>query len=117
MSPPLLEPEVLQRLRGAAIKRGRAAVVAAALGEFALRDPGRSAMRCGGELGERVLGFRERGVGLLVLTLLEQRAAEHEARVADFVDPIFAAAEELERMTRLARGRLVVAGPEVNLCE
>src|SRR5829696_1187784 len=90
-----LEPEVLQRLRGAAVEHGRAAVVAAALGELALRDPGRSAMRCGRELVERVLGLREQGAGLVVLLLLEQRAPE--------------------RVARLARRRCVVAGAQVDL--
>src|SRR5215212_11455844 len=114
MSPPLLEPEVLQRLRGAAVEHGRAAVVAAALGELALRDPGRSAVRCGRELVERVLGLREEGVGLVVLLLLEQRAAEHEARVADLVEAVLAVPEELERVARLARRLLIVTCAEVD---
>src|SRR5215216_1805806 len=115
MSPPLLEPEVLQRLRGAAIERGRAAVVAAALGELALRDPGGSAMRCRRELVERVLGLCEHRLGLVVPLLLEERAAEHEPRVADLVDAILTVAEQLERVARLALGGLVVAGPQVDL--
>src|SRR5829696_1574903 len=110
-----LEPEVLQRLRGAAVEHGRAAVVAAALGELALRDPGRSAMRCGRELVERVLGLREQGTGVVVLLLLEQRAPEHEARVADLVEAVLAVAEELERVARLARRRCVVARAQVDL--
>src|SRR5829696_3599254 len=110
-----LEPEVLQRLRGAAVEHGRAAVVAAALGELALRDPGRSAMRCGRELVERVLGLREHGVGLVVVLLLEESAAEHEAGIADLVEAVLTPAEELERVARLARCCVVVAGTQMDL--
>jgi hypothetical protein len=41
LSPPLgLEPEVLESLRRTTVQRGSAVVVAAALGEIALSDPG-----------------------------------------------------------------------------
>src|SRR5215218_8895612 len=110
-----LEPEVLQRLRGAAVEHGRAAIVAAALGKLALRDPGRSAMRCGRELVERVLGLREHGVGLVVVLLLEESAAEHEAGIADLVQAVLTPAEELERVARLARCGVVVAGTQMDL--
>src|SRR4051794_33763422 len=74
-----LEAEVLEGLGCGSVEGGSAAVVAPALGEVALRDPGCGTVRTRRELRERVLGFGENALGLLEPVLLEERAAEDEA--------------------------------------
>ena len=56
-------------------------------------------------------------VGLVEPALLEQRAAEHELRVADLVDHVLAVGEQLERLARLLLGELRLAGAQVHLRE
>ena len=74
-------------------------------------------MRDRRQLGKRLLGLAELLLGLVEPALLEQRAAEHELRVADLVEHVVAAAENLERVPRLLLGRAVVAGAQVHLRE
>src|SRR5581483_832409 len=112
-----LEPEVLERLRRAPVQRGRAAIVASPLREVALCDPGCGLVRARRELGEGVLRLRQHRLRLLETSLLEQRAPEHEPRVADLVEPVLALAEQRERVSRVALGGDRVARPQVRLRE
>src|SRR5436305_3272087 len=103
-----LEAEVLQRLGGAAIQGRRTPFVSALRREISLGDPRGRAMRRRRQLGEGVFRLDEGGVRLVEPALLEQRAAEDEPGVADFVDHVLAVADQLERVERLLLGALHV---------
>src|SRR6516162_8753196 len=92
-----LEAEVLECLRGTAVERCRSAIVLAALGQVSLRDPGGGAVRGGRELRECIFRLGQRRLGLVEPPLLEQRAPEHEPRVAELVDAILASFQAPER--------------------
>src|SRR5260221_4989050 len=101
ISPPSLEPEVLQGLGGAPVQARGLRIVSTARGEIALGDP-----RCGTVARRLVLvkgrfGNLECCGRLVEPALLEQRTAEHELRVADLVEAIFTVVEQRERVTRL----------------
>src|SRR5215203_1060190 len=96
-----LEPDVLKRLGGASVEPRGTAVVAAARGEVALRDPRRGAMAGGAELREQVVCRADRVLGLVQATLLEQRPAQDELRATALVDPVLALPEQPERVAGL----------------
>src|SRR3954454_18630049 len=112
---PRLEPDVLERLCGGPVEMRRKPVVAALRGKIPARDPRGCAMAGGAELFEARLGRGERRLRLVEAILLEQRAPEHELRVADLVDVVLEALEEEQRMPRLLLGLLDVAGAQVDL--
>src|ERR687890_2569530 len=85
-----LEADVLQDVGGLAIQlRGRA-VVSTTRGKIALCDPRLGSMTPGRHLVVRPLAGVDCLRGLVETILLEQRAAEHELRVADLVQLVFA---------------------------
>lgn len=85
-----LEPEVLERFCSAPIERRSGPILTAPLRQIALGDPSSSSMRSGRQLCKRVLRLAECRFGLVETVLLEQRATEHQARVADLVQPVCA---------------------------
>src|SRR5260370_38955667 len=74
-------------------------------------------MAGGRQLLEARLGGLEGFAGLVQVALVEQRPAESELGVANLVEVVSAAVEELERVTRLRLGLLELAGAEMHLCE
>src|SRR5215210_1609516 len=112
-----LEPEVLERLCGAPIELRGHLVLTAPRRQVALCDPRRRAVADGGKLVEALLGGVEGLFGLFEPPLLEERAPEHELRVADLVNHVDAIAEELQGLTRLLFGALDLARAQMNLRE
>ena len=112
-----LEVEVLERLGSAAEELGRPVGVGASQRKVSLRDPGRGEQARRLEALERLLGGFQPLGGLVEAVLLEQRAPEYELDVADLVECVFAAAEEVERVARLRLCELRVARAEMNLGE
>src|ERR671923_239637 len=112
-----LESRVLKSNGGLAEERTGAAIVAAREGEFPLGRPGGGAMARRRELGKALLRLRERLLGLVETSLLEQGAAEDELGVADLVEVVRPAVEQLEGMPRLLLGELQLAAPQVHLGE
>src|SRR3954462_12625591 len=110
-----LEPDVLKSLGGHAIQTRGGAVLAAPRRQIALRHPRRGAVAGRRKLVEARLGGRELRLRLLEPVLLEQRAPEHELRVADLVEQVDAGVEQLERVPRLLLREHGVAGAEVHL--
>src|SRR5437763_927124 len=109
-SPPFLEPEVLQRLSRLAEEARRLLVVVPLRREVALCHPGRGAVTCGRKLFETRLCGVEDLLRLIEAALLQHCASEHELRVADLVQIIDAAREQLQRMPRLLLRLHHVAG-------
>ena len=68
-----------------------------------------------GKLVEGLLGGPERGLGFVEPILLQERAAEHELRVADLVDEVDAVSEELESVTRLLLCARRITGAQMDL--
>src|SRR5262249_9298389 len=85
---PPLEPEVLQRLGRPPVQHGGLTVVATTLSKIALRNPRRSPMGAGGELGEGIFRLRQRSIGFVEPFLLEKRPAQYEPCVPDLVHAI-----------------------------
>src|SRR5579862_1157897 len=112
-----LEPEVLKRLGRAAVQNRSATLVAPFAGQIALRDPRGSAMRRRRELRQRDLRLAERALGIVEPILFEQRAPEHQSRIADLVEHVLALAHDLERVERLLLRLLRIAGAEMHLRE
>ena len=107
LSPPSLEPDVLQSFGRTAIN-GRGVVdQAAACGKVTLREPGRGTVSERVHLLEALVCGSERCVRLVETSLLHQRATEHEPGVADLVDVVVAVLEELERVPGLLLGPTV----------
>jgi hypothetical protein len=71
----------------------------------------------GGKLGQAELGFREHVLRFVEPLLLEQRATEHDLRVADLVQEVCASLEQLERVTSLLLGEVPLTRTQVNLGE
>src|SRR5439155_14311172 len=68
-------------------------------GEIPLRNPHGRTMAGGLELLERVLCLVEHRLSFVEPTLLEQRAAEHQLRVADLVEEVLAAVQQRQCVT------------------
>src|SRR3954470_6040321 len=100
-SPPLSEPEILQRLGGTPVQARCPGVVPPTRSQIALGDPHSRTMTRRFESFERVLRLVESRFCLVETPLLEQRTTEHELSVADFVESILTATHERERVTRL----------------
>src|ERR1051326_5791737 len=112
-----LEPEVLERFRSMAVQPGRFGIVAATGRKIPLGDPDGSTVARGLELLERALRFGELRFSLGEAALLEKRAAEHELRVADLVDPVLTVSQKRQRMTRLLLGRRDLTETQLHLSE
>src|SRR5688572_22849565 len=93
------EVEVLECLGRAPVHRGGAVGVLAPRGRLALREPDGGALADPCAL-EGAVRLRESGLGLVDPSLPEQRAAEHELRVAELEAVVEAAADEDERAVR-----------------
>src|SRR5579862_483018 len=112
-----LEPEILERFRGAPVEGGCTTIVATPLRKVALCDPCRGSMRARRELREGILRLREHLRRLVQPSLLEQRAAENEAGVPDLVQPVFACAEQGEGVPSVLLRDRRIAGAQVRLRE
>jgi len=112
-----LEPDVLERFSRAAVEHRCTSFVSTLCRQVALRDPSRSAMRGRRQLCERVFRPRKLVFRLVEASLLEERAAEHDARVPDLVEHVVALADDLQGVQRLLLGALDVAGAQVDLRE
>src|ERR1051326_6308003 len=110
-----LEADVLESLGRSAVEVCCKPVVVTPGGEVAACDPGRGAVTGRSELCEARLGRGKLLLRLVEEVLLEQRAAEDEVCVSDLVEVILLALEELQRVPRLTRCLLDVAGAEVDL--
>src|SRR4051794_8186364 len=86
-------------------------------GKVASGDPRGGAVTGRTELLEARLGGHEGRLRVVEPVLLQQRAAEHELRVADLVEIVLVTLEQPERMLRLLGGLLRVTSPEVDLGE
>src|SRR6266566_3970345 len=104
----LLEPHVLESFRSATVERRCRLHVTAGGGEVALCRPCHSRVTGRGELSQTRLRLVEDRAGFVQPPLLEQRSAEHDLRVADFVQEVDAPVEKLERVARLLLGELVL---------
>src|SRR5437870_6246662 len=94
-----LEPEVLQGFGCAPVQLRSAGVVPPSCREIPLRNPHCRTMAGGLELLERVLCLVEHRLSFVEPTLLEQRAAEHQLRVADLVEEVLAAVQQRQCVT------------------
>src|SRR4051794_25836595 len=112
-----LEPDVLERFSRAAVEHRCTSFVSTLCRQVAPRDPSRSAMRGRRQLCERVFRPRKLVFRLVEASLLEERAAEHDARVPDLVEHVVALADDLQGVQRLLLGALDVAGAQVDLRE
>src|SRR5581483_5051967 len=83
-----LEPEVLQRFGSAPVQRGRSPIVTPPASKISLGYPGCGPVRPRGELRERIFRLAENLFGLVQPVLLQQRAPQNEACVADLVHPV-----------------------------
>src|ERR1700750_3326051 len=83
-----LEPDVLERLSRTAVQDRSPSFVSTLRRQVALRNPGRCAVRCRRQLCERVFRARKLGLCLVEAPLLEERAAEDDARVPDLVEHV-----------------------------
>src|SRR5919108_516032 len=107
-----LESRVLKSNGGLAEERTGAAIVAAREGEFPLGRPGGGAMARRRELGKALLRLRERLLGLVETSLLEQGAAEDELGVADLVEVVQEPADVdgiVDRLVELLRALRMLA--------
>src|SRR5579884_4514243 len=111
------EPEVLQRVDRAPVEVERSRVVARAPVRVALRRPRRGDVARRAEALEQPLCRRELAHRLVDASLLEQRAPEHEVRVAALVDVVVAVVEDRQRVPRLLLGELRRAAAQVHLCK
>src|SRR5438067_2098969 len=112
-----LEPDVLERLSRSAVEVCRKPVVAAPRREVASCDPGRCAMAGRTELLKARLRRDECRFGLVEVVLFEQRATEHELRIADLVEVVLVALEQPERVLGLLGSLVDVTGAQVDLRE
>src|SRR5205807_7333605 len=111
----LLEPHILEGFCSTADQSGGCLSIATAGREVPLRGPRHCCMTGGRQLRETRLRRVENVIRLVEPTLLHERAAQHDLSVADLVEKIVAAAEELERVTRLLLCQLVFIRAEVDL--
>ena len=109
-----LEPHVLKSFRGVSVKPGGLCVLTPSRGQIAERDPDVGTVADRRELLERRIGCAEGLFRLVEAFALEKRAAEHELGLADLVEEVLTAVEQLQRLARMLLGRFPLAEPEMN---
>jgi hypothetical protein len=72
-------------------------------------------VRCRRRLRERVFRLAEGTLSLVEPILFEQRAPEHQSRIADLLDQVFAPVEDPQRVPGLLLRLQRVAGAQVHL--